>query len=113
VPATGRVTNVEYKPGRFLPAYHHDATGNERTEIWLDAHGRTVVFRQVVGMLARRIVCRVEVGQDVKAGDRFGVMKFGSRMDVFVPVDAVLRVRVGDAVKAGDTVLAELKPYAR
>ncbi|HUF25269.1 MAG TPA: phosphatidylserine decarboxylase [Vicinamibacterales bacterium] len=113
VPATGRVTKVEYIPGRFLPAYHHDATQNERTEIWLDARGRTVVFRQVVGMLARRIVCRVAVGQDVKAGDRFGVMKFGSRMDVFLPGDAVLRVQAGDAVRAGDTVLAELRPYAR
>lgn len=112
VPATGRVTKVEYMPGRFLPAYHHDATQNERTEIWLDASGRTVVFRQVVGMLARRIVCRVQEGQEVKAGDRFGVMKFGSRMDVFVPVDATLRVKEGDAVKAGDTVLAELRPYA-
>ena len=113
VPASGRVTKVEYMPGKFLPAYHHDATQNERTEIWLDAAGRTVVFRQVVGMLARRIVCRLSEGQDVKAGDRFGVMKFGSRMDVFVPGDAVLRVSVGDTVKAGGTVLAELKPYAR
>lgn len=112
IPATGRVTKVEYMPGRFLPAYHHDATQNERTEIWLDASGRTVVFRQVVGMLARRIVCRVQEGQAVKAGDRFGVMKFGSRMDVFVPLDATLRVNEGDAVKAGDTVLAELRPYA-
>ncbi|MEX2270395.1 MAG: phosphatidylserine decarboxylase [Vicinamibacterales bacterium] len=113
IPATGRVTKVEYIPGKFLPAYHHDATLNERTEIWLDAAGRTVVFRQVVGMLARRIVCRVAVGQDVKAGDRFGVMKFGSRMDVFVPPDATLRVKTGDAVRAGDTVLAELRPYVR
>ena len=108
VPASGRVTKVDYKPGKFLPAYHHDATQNERTEIWLDAGGRTIVFRQVVGMLARRIVCRIEPGQDVRAGDRFGVMKFGSRMDVFVPLDATLRVREGDVVKAGDTVLAEL-----
>ncbi|MDQ3070187.1 MAG: phosphatidylserine decarboxylase [Acidobacteriota bacterium] len=108
VPASGRVTKVDYVPGRFLPAYHHDATDNERTEIWLDSHGRTIVFRQIVGMLARRIVCRVSVGQDVKAGDRFGVMKFGSRMDVFVPLDATLRVAKGEAVKAGDTVLAEL-----
>lgn len=108
VPASGRVTKVDYKPGKFLPAYHHDATQNERTEIWLDAGGRTIVFRQVVGMLARRIVCRIEPGQQVSAGDRFGVMKFGSRMDVFVPLDATLRVKEGDAVKAGDTVLAEL-----
>jgi len=112
VPASGRVTKVEYVPGKFLPAYHHDATENERTEIWLDAGGRTVVFRQVVGMLARRIVCRVAEGQEVRAGDRFGVMKFGSRMDVFVPADAALRVSEGDAVKAGDTVLAELRPHA-
>lgn len=113
IPASGRITRVEYVPGKFLPAYHHDATLNERTEIWLDSGGRTVVFRQVVGMLARRIVCRVSVGQEVKAGDRFGVMKFGSRMDVFVPVDADIRVKVKDAVVAGDTVLAQLRPYVR
>jgi phosphatidylserine decarboxylase len=108
VPASGRVTKVDYKPGKFLPAYHHDATQNERTEIWLDANGRTIVFRQVVGMLARRIVCRIAPGAEVRAGDRFGVMKFGSRMDVFVPLDATLRVKEGEMVKAGDTVLAEL-----
>lgn len=108
VPASGHVTKVEYVPGKFLPAYHHDATQNERTEIWLDAGGRTIVFRQVVGMLARRIVCRIAPGDDVTAGQRFGVMKFGSRMDVFLPLDATLRVKEGDVVKAGDTVLAEL-----
>jgi phosphatidylserine decarboxylase len=113
IPASGRVTKVDYIPGKFLPAYHHDATINERTEIWLDTGGRTIVFRQVVGMLARRIVCRLTVGQDVKAGERFGVMKFGSRMDVFVPMDATLRVKEKDAVVAGDTVLAELRPYVR
>lgn len=108
VPASGHVTKVEYVPGKFLPAYHHDATQNERTEIWLDAGGRTIVFRQVVGMLARRIVCRIAPGDAVTAGQRFGVMKFGSRMDVFLPLDATLRVKAGDVVKAGDTVLAEL-----
>ena len=113
IPATGRITKVEYVPGKFLPAYHRDATLNERTEVWLDTGGRTVVFRQVVGMLARRIVCRVTAGQEVKAGDRFGVMKFGSRMDVFVPPDATLRVKEGETVRAGDTVLAELRPHVR
>ena len=108
VPASGRVTRVEYVPGKFLPAYHHDATQNERTEIWLDVGGRTIVFRQVVGMLARRIVCRIAPGDEVTAGQRFGVMKFGSRMDVFLPLDATLRVAEGDVVKAGDTVLAEM-----
>src|SRR5690606_1317471 len=102
-PASGHVTRAEYVPGTFLPAYHHDATKNERTEIWLDAGGRTIVFRQVVGMLARRIVCRIVPGDDVVAGQRFGVMKFGSRMDVFVPRDATLRVAVGQDVVAGET----------
>jgi phosphatidylserine decarboxylase len=67
------------------------------------------VFRQIVGVLARRIVCRAREGDVVEAGDRFGVMKFGSRMDVFVPADATIRVRVGDRVVGAVTVLAELK----
>jgi phosphatidylserine decarboxylase len=64
--------------------------------------------RQVVGILARRVVCRVQQGQTVQAGERFGLMKFGSRMDVFVPPSARLRVRPGDRVRGGETILAEL-----
>ena len=108
VPASGRVTKVEYIPGRFLPAFHHDATQNERTEIWLDANGRAIVFRQVVGALARRIVCRIAEGDTVKAGDRFGVMKFGSRMDVFVPETAQILVRANEKVVGGVTLIAKL-----
>jgi phosphatidylserine decarboxylase len=111
MPVTGRLTKVEYHPGRFLPAYKADAGDlNEYTEVWVDMNGQTVVFRQIVGILARRIVCRAKVGDEVKAGDRFGVMKFGSRMDVFVPPDAVIKVKVGDKVVAAHTVLAELPP---
>ena len=62
-PVDGRVTRIEYRPGRFLPAYDARANENELNEIWIDADGTTVVFRQVVGILARRIVCRVEEGQ--------------------------------------------------
>jgi phosphatidylserine decarboxylase len=110
IPVSGRVTRVEYKPGRFLPAYRHDAgTANERSEIWIDHDGQAIVARQVVGMLARRVVCRVEPGTDVRAGDRFGIMKFGSRMDVFLPPDATLMVKVGDAVRGGVTVIAMLR----
>ncbi len=109
IPVSGRVTRVEYKPGRFLPAYRHDAgAANERSEIWIDHHGQTILVRQVVGMLARRVVCRVAPGTDVRAGDRFGIMKFGSRMDVFLPPDATLMVKVGDAVRGGETVIAML-----
>ena len=111
VPVGGKVVSVEYHPGRFLPAYRPAATDlNEHTEVVVDYAGQPVVFRQIVGVLARRIVCRLRPGDQVRAGDRFGVMKFGSRMDVFVPTHAVLRVHAGDRVVAGVTPLAELRP---
>jgi phosphatidylserine decarboxylase len=66
------------------------------------------VARQIVGVLARRVVCRVREGDDVRAGDRYGVMKFGSRMDVFLPRASEIRVQVGDTVRAGETVIAVL-----
>jgi phosphatidylserine decarboxylase len=110
IPVSGRITKVSLKPGRFLPAYRHDAgSENERSEIWIDHDGRTVVARQIVGVLARRVVCRVTIGTDVRAGDRFGIMKFGSRMDVFVPEAATLAVKVGDVVRGGETVIAVLR----
>jgi phosphatidylserine decarboxylase len=109
IPASGTVTQVSFKPGRFLPAYKHDAgSANERSEIWIDHHGQLVVARQIVGMLARRVVCRVAAGTEVRAGDRFGIMKFGSRMDVFVPMDATILVKVGEMVRGGETVIAML-----
>ena len=109
VPASGRVTRVSFQRGRFLPAYHHDAAAtNERSEIWIDHNGRPIVARQIVGVLARRVVCRLAVGTEVHAGDRYGVMKFGSRMDVFLPVGAELRVKVGDTVRGGETIIAVL-----
>ena len=109
VPASGRVTRVTYTVGRFLPAYRHDAGAvNERTEIWIDHDGQPIVARQVVGILARRVVCRVATGATVRAGERYGIMKFGSRMDVFVPITAEVRVKVGDAVRGGETIIAVL-----
>jgi phosphatidylserine decarboxylase len=108
-PVGGRVTRVDYRPGRFLPAYDEGSNDNELNEVWIDDNGRTVVFRQVVGILARRIVCRVREGEMLERGQRVGLMKFGSRMDVFLPVDAALRVEVGQRVIGGETVLATLE----
>jgi phosphatidylserine decarboxylase len=109
IPVSGRITKVAYSAGRFLPAYRHDAgSANERSEIWIDHGGQTIVARQIVGMLARRVVCRVETGAEVRAGQRFGIMKFGSRMDIFVPPTAKIIVRVGDMVRGGETVIAVL-----
>jgi phosphatidylserine decarboxylase len=108
VPAGGRVTRITHCPGTFLAAYRPESCENERTEIWVDHGGQPVVFRQVVGVLARRVVCRLTPGQEVETGERFGLMKFGSRMDVFLPVSARLRVKPGDRVRGGETVIAEL-----
>ena len=107
-PVAGRVTRIDYRPGKFLPAYKEDACENELNEIWLDHDGQTVIVRQVVGVLARRIVCRIAEGQTLERGERIGLMKFGSRMDVFLPTDAEVLARVGDQVVAGETVLARL-----
>jgi phosphatidylserine decarboxylase len=109
-PVTGRVRRIDYRPGRFLPAFDEKSNDNELNEIWIEQDGRTIVFRQVVGILARRIVCRVREGEMVGRGERIGLMKFGSRMDVFLPTDAQLSVAVGDRVIGGETVLAILEP---
>lgn len=113
-PVSGRVTRIDYRPGKFLPAYDEGSNDNELNEIWIDHDGQTVVIRQVVGILARRIVCRISAGQTLARGERIGLMKFGSRMDVFLPSHANLRVGVGERVIAGETVLASLgSPGAR
>ena len=109
MPVGGRVTRVRYHPGRFLPAYRPDAGDlNEYTEVTVDHGGQPIVVRQIVGILARRIVCRAKEGDEVQAGDRFGVMKFGSRMDVFVPKGTEITVKVGDKVVGAVTVIAVL-----
>lgn len=110
-PVAGTVTHVEYHPGKFLPAYKTEAGElNEWTEVWFDRPGGPIVVRQIVGVLARRIVCRVKEGDKVSAGQRFGVMKFGSRIDLFLPRTATILVKVGDKVVGGETTLATLAP---
>ncbi len=109
-PVSGRVTRVEYRAGTFHPAFRHDAHRNEQSEIWFDHDGQTVVVRQVVGALARRVVCRLHPGEAVGAGARLGLMKFGSRMDVFVPENATVTVAAGQRVRAGETIVARLAP---
>ena len=108
-PVEGTVTRIDYRPGKFLPAYDERSNDNELNEVWLDHNGQPVVFRQVVGILARRIVCRIHEGAHVQRGERIGLMKFGSRMDVFVPTSAELTVRIGDRVVGGETVIAVIR----
>jgi phosphatidylserine decarboxylase len=114
VPVSGRITRVAFMRGRFFAAYRdHAATDNERSEIWIDHDGQMVVARQIVGALARRVVCRLQTGALVRAGDRFGIMKFGSRMDVFVPLSATIVVAVGQKVRGGETIIARLTQRGR
>lgn len=110
-PYGGRVVECTYRPGRWLAAYRHESAHlNERTDLTVeqevDGELRRVHFRQIVGLMARRVVTRVRVGQEVATGERIGLMKFGSRMDVFVPTLASLRVMTGSRVVAGETVIA-------
>lgn len=107
IPFSGRVTRVDYKPGRFLAAFRPESAAvNERNEIWIDHDGEMLMCRQVVGVLARRLVCRVAPGALVSTGDRYGLMKFGSRIDLYLPPRVTLRVAVGDRVRSGETVVA-------
>lgn len=107
-PVSGRVMQVHYVPGSFRAAFRPDAHRNEHSEIWIDTGGITVVVRQVVGVLARRVVCRLKPGDEVAPGQRIGLMKFGSRMDVFVPLTAEVTVARGQAVRGGETTIARL-----
>jgi len=109
-PYGGRVVRVVHTPGRFLAAYRAEsATRNECTEIVVErvvgGQTRRVVYRQLVGQLARRIVTRIRPGDQVATGERMGLMKFGSRMDVFVPPEVVLEITKGKRAVGGETVL--------
>jgi phosphatidylserine decarboxylase len=106
-PYRGEVVEYSYRKGSFLAAYRKEsAHRNERSELRLRDGERTVVFRQIVGVLARRIVTRTGTGQRLATGERMGLMKFGSRMDVFVPPECTITVTKGQRVRGGETVIA-------
>ncbi|GAA4402519.1 phosphatidylserine decarboxylase family protein [Fodinibacter luteus] len=117
-PYGGRVTEVVRRPGQWLAAYRHESAHlNERSDITVEREVgdelRRVHFRQIVGLMARRVVTRVAVGDELGTGQRVGLMKFGSRMDVFVPPQCDLLVSAGDRVVAGETVIARWTRPAR
>jgi phosphatidylserine decarboxylase len=114
IPVTGEVDYVKYHPGKFMAAYHDKASlENEQTEIGMTTDaGRKIAFKQIAGLIARRIVCRLNDGDRVNAGDRFGMIKFGSRVDILMPSETRLNVKMGDHVKGGETVMGYLKTIA-
>jgi phosphatidylserine decarboxylase len=111
VPANGTIVFSEYKPGKFLVAMDHRASEeNEQTIIGLRNSAGSLIFKQMTGVLARRIVCEAKAGDVFKAGDKFGMMKFGSRMDIIVPENAQILVQEGQRVVGGESLMCRLHP---
>ncbi|MFP4544337.1 MAG: phosphatidylserine decarboxylase [Candidatus Kapaibacterium sp.] len=110
IPVSGIVKFYEYHTGNYLVAYHPKASElNEHTKIGVEnGHGK-VFFKQIVGVLARRLVSEINTGDTVRVGERFGMMKFGSRMDVVVSPDDEILVKKGERVVAGETIIGMLK----
>ncbi len=110
MPVAGSISYFKYHPGKYLVAWHpKSSTENERTTVVAKMkNGTEILFRQIAGALARRIKWYVQEGQTLQQGDEFGFIKFGSRVDIFLPLNAKILVKPGDITKGGKTVIAEL-----
>jgi phosphatidylserine decarboxylase len=109
-PVSGTVRYTHYNPGKFLnAATEKSSLENEQSSVGIEAGSNRVLVRQIAGLIARRIVTYSKEGERVKQGDRMGIIRFGSRVDVFLPTSAHVRVRVGDGTFAGTTVIADLQ----
>ena len=110
VPASGEINYVNYNPGKFFAAFEEKASQlNEQTEIGMTSEsGHRIVFKQIAGLIARRIVCNLEEGQQVTRGELFGLIRFGSRCDIIMPSDCTIKVAIGDRVEGGSSIIALL-----
>lgn len=109
IPITGKVDYLKHYEGEFIAAFEDKASEkNERTEIGITSDKGKVLFTQIAGFVARRIVCDLKLGDEVKIGERFGMIKFGSRVDILVPDNWQEKVKKDDKVFAGETVLFEI-----
>ncbi len=109
-PVSGVISFFKYHPGKYLVAWHpKSSTENERTTVAIKMkNGAEIVFRQIAGALARRIKWYIKEGQSIEQGQEFGFIKFGSRVDIFLPLDAKVTVKIGEITKGGRTIIAEL-----
>ncbi len=108
-PIDGKITYSERHVGKFLDARHPDATRLNECRTWAFENGRAVVVvRQITGLIARRIVAWMNPGDEVKKGERFGMIRFGSRTEIYVPAGSAITVRVGERVKGGASIVARL-----
>src|ERR1700683_4228121 len=107
-PAAGRIADVVYRPGRFYAAFRSDASReNEQNIIYLHTPQGSVIFKQIAGAIARRVICWKEEGQEVVIGERVGLIRFGSRVDIWLPLDTQVVVQRGQHVKGGESVIAK------
>lgn len=105
-PISGVVKNLKYHSGKFHPAFREKASlENEQAEIWLENDHVRIIMKQIAGVLARRIICRLKLGDKILAGERFGMIKFGSRVDLFLPDNVRIEVNLNQKVKAGETII--------
>lgn len=108
-PVDGTVEYINYNPGKFLNAMAEKSSlENEQSSVGIQSGPHRILVRQIAGLIARRIVTYSQKGQQVRQGDRMGLIRFGSRVDVFIPIDAKMRAQLGALTTAGSTVLAEL-----
>ncbi|MCI0473265.1 MAG: phosphatidylserine decarboxylase family protein, partial [Ignavibacteria bacterium] len=109
-PVNGTLKYYNYIKGNYIVAFDHKSSDkNERTELGIETEeGKKLIFKQIAGFVARRIVCKVRLGQEVKAGRKFGMIKFGSRVDILIPQETEIFVKIGDKVRAGMSIIAEL-----
>jgi phosphatidylserine decarboxylase len=106
-PLAGRISKIEYRPGRFHMAMKKAASSeNEQNVIYLETSRGQIVFKQIAGLIARRVILWKKAGEQVKRGERIGIVRFGSRMDLWLPPDAVIKVKPGDHVAGGSSILA-------
>lgn len=110
IPSDGSIDYVKYNPGKFFAAFEDKASElNEQTEIGMTTStGHKIMFKQIAGLIARRIVCRLKDGDKVTGGNRFGLIRFGSRTELFVPSGTALKIKVGDRVAGGETIIGML-----
>jgi len=108
-PCDGKIKSVQHNKGKFMAAYKGDASfRNENIEMTLDTKYGDILVRQVAGYVARRAVCRANAGDSLRRGERYGIIKFSSRLDVYLPKDTQIKVKLGDKVKAGETIIGSL-----
>ncbi|MGQ9619042.1 MAG: phosphatidylserine decarboxylase family protein [Candidatus Aminicenantia bacterium] len=107
VPVNGKVEKIIYRPGFFKPAYKENSSKNEQNIILINTAKYSVIMKQIAGILARRVICKLKENQEIKAGEKAGMIIFGSRVELFFEKEPRVAIKIGDKVKSGETIIGE------